>query len=62
MPGKSKVETPPPSMTDVIRNRAYAMWGVQTETPDKPKAGAQAKAAKKSAKKSAKPKKAAKKN
>lgn len=57
MPGKSKVETPPPSMADVIRNRAYELWGVQPEPPSKPKRASSPKAAKKPVK----PKAAAKK-
>ncbi len=35
MPGKPKTEAPPPSMADVIRQRAYQMWGVTEEEPPK---------------------------
>ena len=35
MTGKTNVETPAPTMADVIRNRAYQLWGVQTESPSK---------------------------
>lgn len=56
MPGKSKIETPPPSMNDVIRNRAYEMWGVRPEPAAKPKS------AKKATKTAAKSKKSAKKH
>ncbi len=56
MPGKSKIETPPPSMNDVIRNRAYELWGVHPQPAAESKGAAGAKTAKKAAKKTSKPK------
>lgn len=35
MAGKTNVETPAPTMADIIRNRAYQLWGVQPESPPK---------------------------
>ncbi len=58
MPGKPKTEAPPPSMADVIRQRAYQMWGVTEEEPPKKSprkaAGSKAKAKPKTSAKAAK--------
>lgn len=35
MAAKSKTETPAPTMADIIRNRAYQMWGVEDEAAAK---------------------------
>jgi hypothetical protein len=34
MPEKAKIETPAPTMADIIRNRAYQLWGVQPAAPE----------------------------
>ncbi len=58
MAAKSKTETPAPTMADIIRNRAYQMWGVEDATPAKPAAKSPAK---KTTKKPAKARKPARK-
>jgi len=55
MAAKSKTETPAPTMADIIRNRAYQMWGV--ENAASANLATKKKAAKSTAKKSTKPKK-----
>ncbi|MBT3359709.1 MAG: hypothetical protein HN403_08790 [Rhodospirillales bacterium] len=60
MAAKSKTETPAPTMADIIRNRAYQMWGVEEGAAAKPPAKPPAKRpVKKAAKKPAKAKKPA---
>lgn len=56
MPGKSKVDAPPPSMADVIRQRAYQMWGVAEEEAPKKRAGGTARGKAKAAAKQPKKK------
>ena len=54
MAAKPKTETPAPTMADIIRNRAYQIWGVGEETPAKP-APKRAASIKKPVKKASKP-------